>query len=715
MKTEFEKGLYTIVVPSYEAHHKQFLDLISSIERYCVDVDKLQIVVVLEQENVDLFRDAIERSKVDVSVVTTEEVLRQFGLSESPARLLQAAGKFTFQAIKKFGGLLAARSEWSVVLDSETIFLKTFRIEEIVKKYSERKYIFYSRTTRRGSGWEGGEVDRVTRQCERLLGISAGDRGYMELNTWFYETSKVNELLSEISTSLSVFLRNPSPQNSIFENVLYYIFLANNYSQEYCFVEFETEWKKLVPAEISGRYDLAKPLLSFLGADHVTYTFGAEDVAAVSGFFEKFDLPFLRVEPLYLDGRQAAAYENLPNVVAFTSSAHLLWLKKKIAICVSGDYARHSDSRFIGPLGWVRSLVGFLTGCECDIFIHGWRNSDEAAILNALKPIAFSFEDKPMELLSAIASNVRSQSRYIQLDDVVDGLSNLHSMQRCIELVEDSGNNYDFVLKLSPGLHLESSLYDVLRGITLEGDINEDAIYIPMQYQGEGVNRHIALGSWKAMQVHMRSYGDVLRRGGGDYLGESAAVLRNMVSNDLEIIPVEVSYVDMTGEDYYGWENVARKFSDQSSVGNWRCAAEIFPKLRSAKIFLRDKLKSLEFLCGSGKEISDIFLRTTSAVSNHSSNVSLLSWRDGNPSGSFTMVAVGDRSPSPMVYPTGQQVMLSSETTELVPNNCENRYVFLYKNEAADFVLVEWAYRGGVFSRNRVVVGTDAVSAAYWN
>ncbi|WP_322091671.1 hypothetical protein [Paraburkholderia bannensis] len=715
MKIEFKKGLYTIVAASYEAHHKQFRDLISSIERYCVDAEKLQIVVVLEQANVDLFRDAIERSKVRVSVVTTEEVLRQFGLSDSPVRFLQTAGKFTFQSIKKIGGLLAARSEWSVVLDSETIFIKSFRIEEIVKKYSERKYIFYSRTTRRGGGWEGGEVDRVTRQCERLLGASAGDRGYMELNTWFYETSKVVELFSVLSTNLNDFLRNPSPQNSIFENVLYYIFLANNYSHEYCFLEFEAEWKKLVPAEISGRYDLGKPLLSFLGADHVTYTFRAEDVAAVSGFFEKFDLPFLRVEPLYMDGQQAAAYENLPNVVAFTSSAHLLWLKKKIAICVSGDYARHSDSRFIGPLGWVKSLVGFLTGCECDIFIHGWRNSDEAAILNALNPAAFSFEDKPIEILSAIASNVRGESRYFQPGDVIDGLSNLHSMQKCIELVEGSGRSYDFVLKLSPDLHLESSLYDLLRGITLEGDVNDDAIYIPRQYQGEGVNRHIALGSWKAMQIYMHSYGDVLRRGGGDYLGESAAVLRNMVSSDLEIIPVDVSYADMRGEDYYGWDSVAKRFSDQSPGGNWRCAAEIFPKLQSAKIFFRDKLKSLEFLCGKGKEISDIFLRTTSAVSNHSSNVSLLSWRDGNPNGSFTMVAVGDRSSGPMVYPTGQQVMLSSETAELVPNNCENRYVFFYKNEAADFVLVEWTIRGGVFSRSSVAIGPDAVSAAYWN
>ncbi|MGF6916152.1 hypothetical protein [Paraburkholderia sp. 40] len=715
MKSEFDKGSYTVVVPSYEAHYRQFRDLIASIERYCIDVAKLRIVVVLEQTNIDLFRDVLEGRGVEISVVTTEDVLRQFDVAESSSQFLHSAGKFTFQAIKKVGGLLSAKSEWSVVLDSETLFFKKFHIEDIVKKYAEKKYVFYSKTCRRGGGWAGGLVDLVTQQCGNLLGVSAGDRGYMELNTWFYESSKVVELMSLLSPRLKDFLTNPSLNNPIFENILYYLFLENKYSEEYRFLDFEAEWKRLVPAEISDRYDLGAPLLSFLGADHLTYTLRAEDVGLISKFFEEYDIPFFRIEPLYINGEQVAGYENLPGVVAFTSSAHLGWLKKKIAICISGDFARASKSRFIGPLGWIKSLVGFLTGCDCDIFVHGWRNSDEAMILNALKPKAFNFEEKPKEILNAIASNVRGESHYLQLDEVVDGLGNLHSMQRCFELVERSGENYDFVLRLIPNLYLESSLYEVLRGITLVGDVNDDAIYVPLQYHAEGLNRHIALGGWKAMQVYMHSYADVLRRGAAGYLGEAIGLLRNLISSDVEIIPMDIHYADMDGEDHFGWESVAKKFSDQAADGRWRCGADRFLKYKSAKNFLHDKLKCFEFLCGNGRELSDIFLRTRSEVSNQSFNVSLLSWREGNPNASFTMVAVGDRSPSPIVFPTSQQVMLSGETGELVPSNCENRYVFFYKDNTGRFVLVEWADREGVFCPKSIEIDSDMVSAAYWN
>lgn len=694
----------TLVVPTYEKHFKQFCDLVASVRRYCVDRDNVKIIAIVESKNIPLFeKELLLGSVVDVSFLPTEEVLKDFSIERTPKEFLEASGKFTFQSIKKIGGLLKATTKWSIVLDSETIFFKKFSAMSLVRDYERKKYVFYTRTSRRGQGWPGGLIENVTKQCGNLLDVSSGDRSYMELIIWFFETEKVRELAQRVSRNLRNLFDEPSVEKPIFENILYYLFIEKFYSDEYAFLDFEKEWKRLVPNEISGRYDLEYAPLSFCGADHVTYTIAPGETGKISPFFDEYQIPFLRVEPFIVSQSQLDEYKKLDSVVGFVSSAHLAWLKRKVAVCISGEFKGYP-----GSLSRIRHMVGFLTGADCDVYIHGWRNPDEALIINALKPRKYIFEEIPAGKIRKIEEGIVYKERNLKPGRDFGSLSMFYGMGRCFDLVENSDIEYDFVLRVRPDLYIESTLVDALRGITMAGDADGDSIYVPRHYHSQGINDQIALGGISAMSVYMKTYDFAAKSIDGLYFNPESVLLRNLLTNGVNIVPMDLRYALMR-YDGYNVESVAHVFARQDQI--WWSSVDDFPAYESANEFFEDKLKCVEFLCKRKKHISDIFIYVNSGIRG-AYNLCSISWRESNPSGDFTMLAHNDNSSSPVVYPTRQPVSLSKDG--VIPAFPGRRYVFCYVSDEGKFTIAEWRYREEKFTVSRVEIDADAISASYW-
>lgn len=700
-----DDSMVTFVVPTYEKHLAQFCDLVDSVDRHCIDKDRLRLIVILEEKNIPLFEQELRgRLRANISFVTTEDVLKRFSLKKTPTLFLKDSGKFTFQSLKKLGGLLKATSKWCVVLDSETIFFRDFSVQQLVTDYEKKKYVFYTRTSRRGHGWNGGLVDNVTRQCGQLLDVSSGDRSYMELIIWFFETEKVHELIQRVSVNLKNLLEQPSVDKPIFENVLYYLFLEKFHGQEYNFVDFEKEWKRLVPDEISGRYDLESPPLSFCGADHVTYTIAPGETSKISGFLEEYNIPFLRVEPFIVNAAQLEEYKRLETIVAFVSSAHLAWLNQKIAVCISGEF-----KGFPGSLHRLRHVVGFLTGCECDIFVHGWRNPDEGIILDALKPKGYIFEAKPVGDIQKIESGIVYKERGLKPGRDFGSLSMFYGMKQCFKLVEESDGQYDFVLRIRPDLYLESSLTDILRGITMAGDANLESVYVPRHYHSQGINDQIALGGFEAMTVYMRTYDFIADQVENLYFNPEAILLKNLLNNDVSILPIDLRYALMRYDGYHA-ESVSHVFARQDSI--WWSSVDDFPAYEPANEFFEDKLKCVEFLSKRKKHVSDLFLYLNATLPG-ALDVCSVSWRESNPCGDLTMLAHNNQGPAPVVYPTRHPVSLSKNgVAAAMPGR---RYIFCYPSDDETLVIAEWRRQGdGRFAATRTTISLNAVSASYW-
>ena len=261
----------TFVTPSFEKHFQQFSSMVDSIYKNCIDKENLEIVVVIEEKNIDMFSSLSEKFKeLSISIVTTESILNKFNIKESPNAFLKRIGKFTFQTLKKFGGILASNTHWSLVLDSETMFYTKFSASELLRNYEDTKYVFYTSTIERKELWKHSLGFRVNQNTARALKLSSLSRWYMEIFHWFYEKDKVQDLifdklghnwLDEITYSHS--------SVDYFECILYYAYLNKYYQHEYQFLNLHETLLKYVDRNISTRFKLDDLPFSLHGNDFI--------------------------------------------------------------------------------------------------------------------------------------------------------------------------------------------------------------------------------------------------------------------------------------------------------------------------------------------------------------------------------------------------------------------------------------------------------------
>ena len=584
-------GRLTIVTPSFEKHIVQFGHLVESIAEHCLDLDAVHLIAVVERVNQDAFASLLARyPRISSEIVLTEQVLEDFAIDATPGQFLRRVGKFTFQTIKKFGALLRAPSDWSLVLDSEGLFHKPFRALDLLRDYAERKYVFYTRTKPRTDLWRQSTGYDVTKNAGSALAMDSGDRWYMEYFHWFYETEKVRDLIrNRLWASFYELLRNPkSGPIDHFECILYYLYIERYHADEYQLIDLKAEIDALLPPEIARRFNLAELPFSLFGNEYILNILRPEEVKCLRPLFDKYKLAFVRLEPPSFDTRYLPALKALPSFVATISSHHLVWLRKRIAICVSGEF-RHAVHR--NPELQLRHLVGFLSGVECDVFVHGWSNTSEALILQELKPRAYKFEPRPS--LGALKRRITIEEPNIKPGRDEGSLAMFYSIEACYRLLEPFVDDYDFVLRIRPDIFADRSLKEILVGISDEGDYLPDAIYVPQHFHSKGINDQLALGPARQMAVYMQTFSWIEARVEELFFNPETILLRHLVEANVPLAVIPVSYALMRSEPMR-IDIVHRHVHEQKRV--WWSRTDRLPLYQDVTAFFRDKLKAVDAL-----------------------------------------------------------------------------------------------------------------------
>jgi hypothetical protein len=581
----------TIVTPTYEKHAIQFTRLLESIVEHCLDLDAVHMLVVIERANEPLFREILGRfPQLSTELIFTEDVLESFGIALPPAQYLRQAGKFTFQSLKKLGALRDAPTPWSLVLDSEGLFHKPFHILQLLTDYAERKYVFYTRTAPRAELWKESTGYRVTLNAGRALEMPAGDRWYMEYFHWFYETEKVRDF---IDNKLGTFFHDAIALRrdhsvEFFENILYYHYIEKYHSAEYRLVDLKDEIDRLLPEALARRFDLSQLPFALFGNEYILNILGPSDVAALQPLFDEYRLPFVRLEPPFFNTRYLPELLKLPTFVATISSHHLIWLRKKIAVCVSGEF-RHVSHRT--PEGQVRQLVSFLSGVDCDVFVHSWSNTSEALILHELKPRSSRFEPRPS--MAPLARQIQLTEPNIKPGRDEGSLSMFYGMEQCFKLVEPYLNEYDYILRIRPDLMIDGSLKELMVRISDEGDFLPHTIYVPQHFHSKGVNDQLALGPVEAMTHYLTTYSWVLDQLDTIFFNPESVLLRHLLEEKVGIALVDVPYALMRHHPMR-MGLAARLMDDQRHV--WWSRTDRLPLLQDLSAFFDDKLKGMEAL-----------------------------------------------------------------------------------------------------------------------
>lgn len=687
--TTFQKVI-TIVTPSFEKHFVQYGTMIDSLSRHCTDIDRVNIVLIVERKNEQMFSELLARyPHISSKIILTEQVLKHFGAVEKPIEFLQRVGKFTFQTLKKFGGLLQTDTEWSLVLDSETVFCNDFRICEVLKNYQEKKYVFYTETKPRGELWIKGDAHKVNCNTEAVLGFSIKNFWFMENFHWFYQKSKVQDLLEKrLNRLFWQIIKSPSyGKFDLFENILYYSYLCEFHNEEYDFVDFRLAIEKYLPENISARFALSKLPFSLFGNDYLLNILQPSEIGALSGLFSAFKIPFLRLEPPFFHTEYLKQLRKLPFFIATISSHHQIWLNKKVAVCISGEF-RHLVHRV--PEQQVRFLKSFLSGVECDVFIHGWPDPSEALIIHELQPKRYLFESPPS--VEDLANQVEYQEPLIKEKRDQGSLLMFYSMQKAFELIGDDRENYDYVVRIRPDIFMDRSLKEIMISISDEGDFEPDAIYVPSHFHSKGINDQFAIGRIERMESYFHTFEYTKRNLQKFSFNPEMFLLRNIM---------EEGRICLVNAPYGLMRHLPMRVADvhhamEMQKHVWWSRNEEMPLYTDISAFLTEKLRSMEAVMT--KQIKKtVYL----------------------PYGEGGIIEARNVDYDPMWHCCAFLPINGIKTAfhfqivdgEITPSEYQSKVMLLFM-EGDDFVLSQWRFESGKMANEKLVFAGTSVAAA---
>lgn len=699
MPRDSHHGL-TVVTPTFEKHAVQFERMLGSLAEFCTDPEFLNLIVVVESRNVGRFTEICEtQSKIAFRIVTTEDILADYGVPEEPGAFLKRIGKFTFQTLKKLGGLARAKTAWSLVLDSEGLFLKPFSAKLMLQDYAERKYVFYTRTRPRGPLWRESTGWQVTENCGAALGVTSGDRWYMEYFHWFYETDKLLDMVQRRLTP-EFFDTLRSPSSGVvdhFENVLYYLFLEHYHAEEYDFIDFKSLIDRHLPPHIAARFKLDELPFSLFGNDYLLNILSPTEVPCLANLFEAYRLPFIRLEPPMFNTGYLPALTALEPLKATISSHHVGWLRKKIAVCISGEF-RHAVHRV--PEHHVRHLAGFLTGVECDVYVHGWSNASEALVIEELKPRAYKFEPRPS--FEDMAGRIRHREPNLKPKRDEGSLAMFHGLKSVFELVEPHLDEYDYVVRVRPDLYSELSLKEILVRISDEGDLLPDTIYVPRHFHSKGINDQFALGPVEVMRAYFQTFDWLERNIETLFFNPESVLLGHLLHRKVALAAIDAPYALMRNEPFkLGGlhETLHRQF------GVWWSRTDDLPVFEDVSEYFSDKLAAMDAMM---RGLVPSVLSVRAPGHGGTDAVLRLHAVDNDPSRHASAVfdRLGFGVWAPFVLQDGAVV----EVADPAP-----KQIFVRAEPNGGVTVCEWRWHKGRFGVERVTVAAGAVSpAALW-
>ncbi len=590
----------TFVIPTYQPHFGFVRKLVGSLANFARDPEQLAVRIVVEQQNRHFVESLAERwPSLGISYTTTESVLDDFGIGLSPDAFLAKAGKFTFQSIKKIGGILTSDTDWVLVLDSESLFTKPFSVRTLLENHASRKYVFFSETASRQSHWRNSLAETVTHNASLLLGGKT-DKWLMEYYHWFYETEVWRDLVRTLKRSggLDTWLRG-GLKDGVFENILYYQFVSINPHYGYQLIDVSAELKRHLPAHMAGRLDSApRDRLGIVGLlEYIASLVSVEEFRDLARFFDAYQLPFLRLEPSAFDARILTAIDDLPSVCAITSSHRIQVIEKRVAVCIAGEFRSVFSN--------IRAIRSFLSGVACDVFVHSWSHDSVPVVMDVLGPDRL-VEEAPLDF-TQLVSTIQNPEPDLKPDRDKGALSMLYGISASIDMLGDAIDRYAYVVRLRPDCVFQESLRDLLFNITDDDEHDGTTIYVPDSFHSQGINDQFAIGSASAMAKYARVFDYAKQVAGHEYFNPEHLVSSCLLDAGITIKTLPMIYILLRKEpNNLDW--VGRIQHIQNTT--WWSAPLPGPrKIRKANALFHHKRDAMRFM-----RVEDCFGDWTLAV-----------------------------------------------------------------------------------------------------
>lgn len=214
-----------ILTPTYTDHFRHIPKYLESFRTFVRDRDFPIHFIVGRDESPHFLRLIAPYRDLNLTVHLFEDIVRHFGVPMSPGLLLDRYGKFSFQSLKKWYGLLYINPRQSLILDSESMWVNETGMDELFDDYFAAPFLIHSDINIRRRA--APLFLDVVKNHDFLLGTRT-DKWFLEHFCWFYDQAILRDLFADHGSPLDMVdavYRSPTLDWALFETLFYHTYL----------------------------------------------------------------------------------------------------------------------------------------------------------------------------------------------------------------------------------------------------------------------------------------------------------------------------------------------------------------------------------------------------------------------------------------------------------------------------------------------------------
>lgn len=258
---------YCILTPTFVGHFQYLKNYLTSFNRNVLDKDNCIIYFIInENENKKLEKIISNYQNLNIKILHFENILQHFGIIETPEMLLDKYGKFSFQALKKFYGMLyLEKYQQFLVLDTESIWLNKCYMSNLFENFFNKSpFIIYSNINKRKKVSISNQ--EASDNINYILNTKC-DKWFVEQYVRFWDVNILKDIFFKYGSCYDIVNKiykkelNFEPKLGLFESVLYDQFIfENNDKYNYKLVDLDIECEKYINIDTLEKYrnDMAR-------------------------------------------------------------------------------------------------------------------------------------------------------------------------------------------------------------------------------------------------------------------------------------------------------------------------------------------------------------------------------------------------------------------------------------------------------------------------
>jgi len=226
--------MFAIITPTYIEHFKYINKYLESFVKYVEDKQNIQLYFIISKSEKGPFKKTIKNyvKKCNINVLYFEELLNKYRVNITTEKLLKDYGRFTFQTLKKMYAICSIEEEKSLVLDSESMWIRKTNMKKLFDDFFNNPFITCSDLNKRYVK-QSGLVAISNKNINSLLNKEC-DKWFLENFVWFYDKKILLDLFKEHGAlkDMADRIRNLKDplriRGGIFEITLYQNFIYHN-------------------------------------------------------------------------------------------------------------------------------------------------------------------------------------------------------------------------------------------------------------------------------------------------------------------------------------------------------------------------------------------------------------------------------------------------------------------------------------------------------